>query len=68
MVEIIKLYMIKNKRDDFVNYLAEILGISKQWASAKLRGKSMFTEAEIGKLDRVLDFDAEQLKKALRGE
>lgn len=68
MIELIKISMVKNNRDDFVNYLAEILGVSKQWASAKLSGKSVFTAPEIGKLDRALDFDAEQLKEALRKE
>ena len=53
--------------DDFVNYLSEILGISKQWASVKLSGKTSFTDKELAVLNKVLDFEPVQLKKALGG-
>ena len=65
LVKLIKKKMIERERDDFVNYLAEILDISKQWASVKLSGKTSFTDQELQKLNNVLDFEAEELKKAL---
>lgn len=65
LVKLIKQAMIEKGRDDFVTYLAEILGISKQWASAKLSGKSSFTDKELSILNSALDFDAFKLKDAL---
>ena len=65
IIKLIKQKMIEKGRDDFVNYLAELLGISKQWASAKLSGKSSFTDKELATLNNVLDFDAFKLKDAL---
>lgn len=65
LVKLIKQKMIENGRDDFVTYLAELLGISKQWASAKLSGKSSFTDKELAVLNTELDFDAFKLKDAL---
>ncbi len=67
IVKLIKQKMIEKGRDDFVTYLSEILGISKQWASAKLNHKSKFTDKELSKLNIELDFDAERLKNALGG-
>lgn len=64
--KMIKRHMIDRGRDDFVNYLSEILGISKQWASAKLSGKTSFTDRELAALDAELDFDEAELKKSLR--
>lgn len=64
-IKMIKLYMVDKGRDDFVNYLAEILGCSKQWASAKMTQKTGFTAAEISLLTKELDFDPIQLKTAL---
>lgn len=59
--------MIERGRDDFVTYLAEILNISKQWASVKMSGKSSFTDKELATLNKVLDFEPNQLKNALGG-
>lgn len=67
IAKLIKLKMIELGRDDFVTYLAEILGISKQWASAKLNGKANFTDKELALLDKELDFDPIKLKDALGG-
>lgn len=67
LIKLIKQRMIQQGRDDFVNYLAEILNISKQWASVKMSGKSSFTDKELAILDKVLDFDANELKSALGG-
>ena len=67
IIKLIKQKMIEKGRDDFTNYLAELLGISKQWASIKLSGKSAFTDRELSILDKELDFEANKLKSALGG-
>ena len=65
IIKLIKQKMIEKGRDDFTIYLSEILGISKQWASAKLSGKTSFTDKELAALNKELDFDAFKLKDAL---
>lgn len=47
MRNLIKKKMIDAGRDDFVNYLAELLNVSRQTASSKLNGSSKFNEDEI---------------------
>lgn len=64
-VVLVKKRMIEKGRDDFVSYLAEILGITKQGASKKLNGKTRITRADMAKIDSVLDLDAEGIKAAL---
>ena len=68
IVKMIKKKMVDSGRDDFVNYLSEILGISKQWASSKLNCKTSFTTEEISKLNSELDFDAIELKCVLSND
>ncbi len=68
MRNLIKKKMIDAGRDDFVNYLAEILGITKQAASAKLNGGGKFNEKDISILTMNLGFTAEELKKAVTKE
>lgn len=65
VIDLIKIQMVKKGRDDFVNYLSEILEISKPWASNKLSGKASFTDKELAQLNKELDFDAADLKKAI---
>lgn len=65
IIKLIKKKMVENGRDDFTNYLSEILDISKQWASVKLNGNSNFTDSELIRLNAELDFDADELKQAL---
>ena len=65
IIKMIKQKMIEKGRDDFVTYLSEILGISKQWASAKLSCKTSFSDKELAALNKELDFDASVLKNAL---
>ena len=65
LIKMIKKSMVDHGRDDFINYLSEILGISKQWASAKMSGKTPFTDAELKALNAELNFDANELKKAI---
>lgn len=65
MINMIKKKMIDKGRDDFTTYLSEILGISQSWASIKMSGKSGFNEEELRKLNNELDFDPEEIKKAL---
>ena len=60
--------MIEVGRDDFVNYLAEILEISKQAASVKLNGDGRFNENEISILTVKLGFTADELKEAMTKE
>lgn len=68
MRNLIKKKMIDAGRDDFVNYLAEILGITKQAASAKLNGGGKFNEEDISILTMKLGFTADELKKAVTKE
>lgn len=64
-VVLIKKRMVEKGRDDFVSYLSEILGISKQGASKKLSGKTRITRADMAKIDKILDLDADGIKAAL---
>lgn len=66
--KLIKKKMIEAGRDDFVNYLAEILEISKQAASVKLNGDGRFNENEISILTVKLGFTADELKEAMTKE
>lgn len=68
MRNLIKKKMIDAGRDDFVNYLAEILDISKAAASAKLNGISRFNENDISLLTLKLGFTGEELKNAVTKE
>lgn len=68
MRNLIKKKMVDAGRDDFVNYLGEILGISKQAASAKLNGSGQFNEKEIATLTMKLGFTGEELKNAVTKE
>lgn len=65
MRNLIKKKMVDAGRDDFVNYLSEVLGISKQAASRKLNGEGTFSEKEIGLLTVKLGFTADELKNAV---
>ena len=65
MRKLIKKKMIDAGREDFVKYLAEILGISRQTAGAKLTGDSDFSESEISILTLKLGFSADELKNAV---
>lgn len=55
IIKTIKKAMVDRGRDDFVNYLSEILGVTKQWASAKMSGKSPFNVNELTKIAKELD-------------
>ena len=68
MRKLIKKKMIEAGRDAFVNYLAEILEISKQAASVKLNGDGRFNENEISILTVKLGFTADELKEAMTKE
>lgn len=64
-IRLVKKRMIDKGRDDFTNYLAEIIGKSKQCASGKLNGSIGFSADDVAKLNKELDFDASELKKTL---
>lgn len=68
MRNLIKKKMVDAGRDDFVNYLSEILGISKQAASTKLNGCGRFNENEITILTIKLGFTGDELKNAITKE
>lgn len=68
MRNLIKKKMIDAGRDDFVNYLAELLGITKAAASMKLKGDTRFNESDIAILTSKLDFTGEELKNAVTKE
>lgn len=55
IIKTIKKAMVDKGRDDFVTYLSEILGITKQWASSKMSGKSPFNVKELSKIAKELD-------------
>lgn len=65
MRSLIKHKMLDMNRHDFIAYLAELLGCSRQTASNKLSGASDFTESEIAILSEKLNFSPDELKKAL---
>lgn len=65
-IRLVKKCMIDKGRDDFTNYLAEIIGKSKQCASGKLNGSIGFSADDVTKLNKELDFDAEELKEAIK--
>lgn len=65
MRNLIKKKMVDAGRDDFVNYLAELLGCSKQVASNKLNRNAKLTEKDISVLTMKLGFSADELKKAI---
>lgn len=61
IIKMIKKKMVDQGRDDFTNYLAEILGVTKQWASAKLTGKSEFTVGELKTIVAALDISGDDI-------
>lgn len=65
MRNLIKHKMLDLKRDDFVTYLSELLGCSRQTASNKMSGVSKFSEEEISILTMKLGFTADELKNAI---
>lgn len=68
-IKLIKIYMVRSGRDDFVKYLSEILDISPPAASAKLHGKSTFSGDDIAAINTELNIDPNELATALkRGE
>ena len=54
--------MIDCGRDDFVNYLSEILHVSVASSSNKLNGKSDFKQDEIRILTKKFDLSGEEVK------
>lgn len=57
--------MLDLNREDFVTYLSELLGCSRQTASNKMGGKTEFTEEELSILTIKLGFTADELKNAI---
>ena len=65
MRNLIKKKMIDAGRDDFVNYLSELLDCSKQSASGKLNGNTRLTEEDISILTLKLGITGEELRNAM---
>lgn len=68
MRNLIKHKMLDLNREDFITYLSELLGCSRQTASSKMAGISKFTEDEISILTVKLGFTADELKNAITKE
>ena len=68
LLKLVKVKMVQRGRDDFTNYLAEILEISKQSASLRMTGKTPLDFNELRKLNAVLNFDGNELKTVLERE
>lgn len=68
MRNLIKHKMLDLNREDFVSYLSEILGCSRQTAGNKMNGQSKFTNEEIAILTKELHFSADELKAAITKE
>lgn len=65
MRNLIKHKMLDLNREDFIGYLAEILGCSRTTASNKMNGNTKFTENEICVLTVKLGITADELKNAI---
>jgi hypothetical protein len=68
MRNLIKHKMLDLNREDFVAYLSELLGCSRQTASNKMNGTTKFTEQDISILTVKLGFTADELKSAITKE
>lgn len=65
MRNLIKHKMLDLNREDFVTFLSELLGCSRQTASNKMSGSTKFTEPEISILTTKLRITADELKNAI---
>lgn len=54
--------------EDFVTAISKLLEIARQTASAKLNGKSDFTQTEIAIIARRYDLSADDIQKIFVGE
>lgn len=67
-VKVLKSKMILYGDEDFVTAISKLLEISRQTASAKLRGKSDFTQTEIAIIARRYSLSADDVQKIFVGE
>lgn len=65
MRNLIKHKMLDLNREDFITFLSELLGCSRQTAANKMNGTTKFTEKEISTLTLKLGFTADELKNAI---
>ena len=65
---LIKHKMLDLNREDFVAFLSELLGCSRQTAGNKMNGSTKFTEPEIAVLTKKLGITADELKSAITKE
>lgn len=62
-VKLLKSKMVLYGDEDFVMAISKLLEIARQTASAKLHGKSDFTQTEIAIIARRYDLSADDIQK-----
>lgn len=62
-VKLLKSKMILYGDEDFVNSISKLLHITRQTASAKLNGKSEFTQTEIAIISKHYCLNDEEIRK-----
>ena len=67
-VKLLKSKMVLYGDEDFVSAISKLLEISRQTASAKLHGKSNFTQPEIAIIARRYSLSADDIQKIFVGE
>ena len=67
-VKFLKSKMVLYGDEDFVTDISKLLEIARQTASAKLHGKSDFTQSEIAIIARRYSLSADDIQKIFIGE
>lgn len=62
-MQLLKSKMVLYGDEDFSNCLADIIGTSRQTASAKLNGQSKFTQPEISLVAKRYNLTGEEIRK-----
>lgn len=67
-IKSLKKKMLDKSRDDFVNYLAQILNVTAGTASKKLNGEVNFTLDDVKKIALELNLTIDDVNKIFMGE
>lgn len=67
-VKLLKSKMILYGDEEFTNAISNLLGISRQTASAKLKGESEFTQSEIKMISQHYHLSADDIKNIFVGD
>lgn len=67
-VKLLKSKMILYGDEEFVTAISKVLEVSRQTASAKLKGESDFTRAEVEKISKYYRLSAEDIKNIFVGD